>query len=242
MEKVKIIAELCCNHMGSIDLAKKIIIAAKKNGADIVKFQKRDIDEWVQRKPEVYLKPHKNSENSFGKTYEEHRRFLEFNFDQHKELKEFCDELGVSYSSSVWDIKSAKEIISLNPPIIKIAAACNQKYELLDYLCSNYYGEIHVSLGMTLYDEIDEIVNFFEKKGRNKDVVLYACTSGYPVKPSEVCLLEISRLISKYENRVKAIGFSGHHSGTILDVVAYTLGAKFIERHFTLDRTFKGTD
>ena len=78
--------------------------------------------------------------------------------------------------------------------------------------------------------------------GRNKDLIIYSCTSGYPVPPEDVCLLEILRLKEEYKDRVKAIGFSGHHNGIALDIGAYTLGAEYFERHFTLDRTWKGTD
>ena len=86
------------------------------------------------------------------------------------------------------------------------------------------------------------MVKFFEHAGRNKDVVIYNCTSGYPVPFENVCLMEIKRLIEAYGDIVKEIGFSGHHLGIAVDVAAYTLGASTIERHYTLDRTWKGTD
>lgn len=242
MERPKIIAELCCNHMGDLGFAKRMIREAAEHGADIVKFQKRDIDEWVKRKPEVYKKPHPNPAHAFGSTYEEHRRNLEFSFEQHRELKEYCDSLGVNYSSSVFDIKSAKEICSLKPKMVKIASACNQNFEMLDWICENYEGDIHLSVGMTTYEEIDNIIDYFEKKGRNKNLVVYACTSGYPVMPKDVCLLEISRLKERYGSRIKAVGFSGHHFGITLDLAAFTLGAEYIERHFTLNKSLKGTD
>ena len=85
-------------------------------------------------------------------------------------------------------------------------------------------------------------MQLFEKNGRAKDLVLFNCTSGYPVPFKDVCLLEINRMRKAYESRVKAIGFSGHHLGIAVDVAAYTLGASIIERHYTLDRTWKGTD
>ena len=113
---------------------------------------------------------------------------------------------------------------------------------MLGWLCDNFKGEIHASTGMTTKDEIEELVAFFEAKGRNKDLVLYNCTSGYPVPFEDVCLLEITRLKEKYGHRVKEIGFSGHHLGIAIDIAAYTLGATWIERHYTLDRTWKGTD
>lgn len=113
---------------------------------------------------------------------------------------------------------------------------------MLEWLCDNYSGEIHVSLGMTTHEEENELIKLFEEKGRNKDLVLYACTSGYPVTFEDVCLCEITRLKEMYGSRVKEIGFSGHHLGIAIDIAAYTLGASTIERHYTLDRTWKGTD
>ena len=113
---------------------------------------------------------------------------------------------------------------------------------MLGWLCENYTGEVHISTGMTTPEEINEIVRFFEEKGRNKDLVIYNCTSGYPVPFPDVCLLEIGRLKEKYGDRVKQIGFSGHHLGIAVDIAAYSLGAPVIERHYTLDRTWKGTD
>ena len=113
---------------------------------------------------------------------------------------------------------------------------------MLEWLCDNYNGEIQLSLGMTTEDEKNKIIDLFIKKGREKDLILYACTSGYPVPFEDICLLEITKLKEKYGNIVKQIGFSGHHLGIAVDVAAYTLGANIIERHYTLDRTWKGTD
>ena len=153
-----------------------------------------------------------------------------------------CDSLGVVYSSSVWDMTSTKEIASLKPSLIKIPSACNTNFDILGYLCDEFEGGIHISLGMTTRAEESEIVDFLRRKKRLKDAVLYACTSGYPVPDDSVCLLEITRLRRAYEDDVQAIGFSGHHLGIAIDVAAFTLGARWIERHFTLDRTWKGTD
>ena len=99
-----------------------------------------------------------------------------------------------------------------------------------------------MSFGMTTKAEEEEIVEFFEQNGRAKDLVLYNCTSGYPVPFEDICLLELTRMREVYASRVKAIGFSGHHLGIAVDAAAVTLGAEWIERHYTLDRTWKGTD
>jgi len=241
MKTPKVIAEIGCNHKGDLTIAKEMIKVAKIFcDADIVKFQKRNNRELLTE--EQYNAPHPNPANSYGDTYGEHREFLEFTVEQHAELKKYCDEMGIVYSSSVWDLSSAKEIASLNPSLIKIPSACNNHYKMLEWLCQNYKGEIHVSVGMTSKQEISDLVNFFVKEKRNKDVVLYSCTSGYPVPFEDICLLEITNLKENYGSLVKEIGFSGHHLGIAIDVVAYSLGATYIERHYTLDRTWKGTD
>lgn len=241
MEKAKVIAEIGCNHKGDINIAKELIKIAKIFcNADVVKFQKRNNKELLTE--EQYNAPHPNPMNSYGDTYGAHREFLEFSLEQHAELKEYCEGLGIIYSTSVWDATSAKEIASLNPVLIKIPSACNNNFEMLQWLCDNYKGEIHISTGMTTKNEIKELIEFFEASGRNKDLVVYNCTSGYPVPFEDVCLLDICTLKNEYGNRVKEIGFSGHHLGIAIDVAAYTLGATWIERHYTLDRTWKGTD
>jgi len=240
-KKPYLIAEIGCNHKGEMSIAKELIKIAKIFGnADAVKFQKRNNKELLTE--EQYHTPHPNVSNSYGDTYGAHREFLEFDVDQHSELKEYCEEIGITYSTSVWDTTSAKEIASLNPEFIKIPSACNNNFDMLGWLCENYSGEIHISTGMTTKNETDILVNYFTEKGRNKDLVLYNCTSGYPVPFEDVCLLDINLLKQKYADQVKHIGFSGHHLGIAVDIAAYTLGANIIERHYTIDRTWKGTD
>jgi len=237
----KIIAEIGCNHKGDMMIAKEMIItAAMFCKANVVKFQKRTPKDLLTEKE--YKAPHPNQNNSYGKTYGEHREYLEFNLAQHRQLMQWCKDFGIMYSTSVWDVTSAKEITSLNPEMIKIPSASNLHWKMLDYLINNFAGDIHISTGMTSKHEIDEIINFFDKKNRAKSVVLYSCTSGYPVDFKDICLLEITRLKECYESKVKAIGFSGHHLGIAVDVAASTLGAQWIERHFTLNRAWKGTD
>ncbi|WP_200967357.1 N-acetylneuraminate synthase family protein [Insulibacter thermoxylanivorax] len=237
----RIIAEIGCNHKGEIEIAYELIkIAAIFCKVDGVKFQKRNNREYLT--PEQYNAPHPNPQHSYGRTYGEHREALEFNLDQHKQLKEWCEEFGITYSSSVWDLTSAKEIASLKPEYIKIPSALNLHFKMLDWLCENYEGELHISLGMTTREEEEKIIEFMRRKNRLQDVVLYSCTSGYPVAFEDVALLEITRLKENYGDLVKEIGFSGHHLGIAVDVAAYTLGATTIERHYTLDRTWKGTD
>ncbi|SFF15833.1 N-acetylneuraminate synthase family protein [Flavobacterium xueshanense] len=240
-KKPYVIAEIGCNHKGDIEIAKELIKIAKIFcNVDAVKFQKRNNTELLTEAQ--YNAPHPNASNSYGDTYGAHREFLEFDANEHQELKDYCESIGITYSTSVWDTTSAKEIASLKPEFIKIPSACNNNFDMLGWLCDHYRGEIHISTGMTTKNETDTLVNYFVEKGRNKDLVLYNCTSGYPVPFEDVCLLDITLLNQKYGDTVKHIGFSGHHLGIAVDIAAYTLGANIIERHYTIDRTWKGTD
>jgi N-acetylneuraminate synthase len=241
MEPPKVIAEIGCNHKGQMEIAKELIMmAAKFCKADYAKFQKRNPKELLTE--DEYNSPHPNPVNSYGETYGAHREFLELDLEQHKQLVEWCNEFGIGYSTSVWDLTSAEEIITLNPDFIKIPSACNLHFEMLGFLCDNYDGDIHLSFGMTTQEEESQIVSFFEDKGKATNLVIYSCTSGYPVPFEDIGLYEINRLIDSYGDRVKDVGFSGHHLGIAADVAAMTLGARWIERHYTLDRTWKGTD
>lgn len=243
MKAPTLIAEIGCNHKGQIDIAKEMIFMASTFAkCEFAKFQKRSVKELLSK--DEYNAPHPNPMHSYGDSYGAHREFLELSLAQHFELKKHCENNRIGYSSSVWDLTSAKEIASLNPSFIKVPSAINRQKNILKYLCHDYEGDIHISLGMTTRDEEEEIISFFEDEKRNHNLVIYSCTSGYPVAFEDICLLELSRIREKYllPKRVKALGFSGHHLGIAADVAAMTLGAEYIERHFTLDRTWKGTD
>ena len=124
LKKPYIIAEAGCNHMGQMEIARELInTAAIYCKADAIKFQKRCPKELLTE--EQYNAPHPNPVNSYGDTYGAHREFLEFTVEQHAQLKEWCEEVGITYATSVWDMTSAKEIASLNPEFIKIPSACN---------------------------------------------------------------------------------------------------------------------
>lgn len=241
MKAPKTIAEIGCNHKGDMEIAREMIMtAALFCKVDVVKFQKRNNKELLSE--EEYNTPHPNPINSYGATYGEHREFLEFDLEQHRQLKMWCEEFGIEYSTSVWDVCSAKEIVQLNPSLIKVPSACNLNFEMLDVLCKDYSGEIHLSFGMTTHEEEEQVVSKVEANGAADRLVVYSCTSGYPVAFEDICLYEISRLKNTFGGRVKCIGFSGHHLGIAADIAGMALGAEWVERHFTLDRTWKGTD
>jgi N-acetylneuraminate synthase len=248
---LQVVAEIGCNHKGDLDTAKEMIkIAAQTCQADVAKFQKRHNRELLS--DAQYNAPHQVQSNSYGNTYGEHREYLEFDTDQHKDLINCCLENKISYSTSVWDLQSAKDMVPLNPPMLKIPSATNLHFELQNYLCENYGGEIHVSTGMSTTAEIEKMVAFYLERQRAQDLVIYACTSGYPVAFEDICLFEIRKLMETLGTTVKGIGFSGHHLGIAADIAALAVGRNMevsgkgrfthIERHFTLDRTWKGTD
>lgn len=230
----KVIAEIGCVHGGSMERAKELIKLAKFCNADVAKFQKRNPKESTPES--LWDKPHENARFAFGKTYLEHRINLELSQAQHAQLKQFCEDLGIIYATSVWDLTSAKEIIELKPQLIKIPSACNMNWALLDYIGKNYTGEIHISLGMTSREERkmirDYMVPFLDR------VIAYHCTSGYPVPFEQLYLKDIADLKHSYEK----VGFSNHGYGIASDIAAYTLGAEYIERHFVDDRTYPHTD
>jgi len=235
------VAEIGCNHCGDLSIAKDLIRLAKDCQADYAKFQKRNIPALLSEAQ--YEAPHPVSYHAYGPSYGRHREVLEFSIDEHAELKQYAESINIGYSCSVWDVVSAMEIVNLNPDYVKVPAACNTNFKMLSLLRDHYTGAVHISVGMTTWPQIEAIIQLFEEKESAQDrLVLYSCTSGYPVPFSDVCLLEIQKLHFHFENRVKEIGFSGHHLGIAVDIAAYTLGAKWVERHFTKDRTWKGTD
>lgn len=241
MKRPFVVAEIGCNHRGELDTAEEMIrIAASVCRVDAVKFQKRNPRELLT--PEQYNAPHPVPANSYGPTYGAHREALEFTIGQHRRLKQVCEHWGVLYSTSVWDMTSARQIVTLHPPFIKVPSAANTHFDMLRFLCDEYGGDLHVSLGMTTREEEERIVELLAGHTRLRDTVLYACVSGYPVAFEDLSLLEIERLRERYGSDVKGIGYSGHHLGIAADIAAMTVGAGWIERHFTLDRTWKGTD
>ena len=125
MKDFTVIAEIGGTHAGDLNRAKNLAKLAKLSGADILKTQKRNPKESVKK--EMWDKPHPNEIFSYGATYLEHRMNLELSIEQHKELKDYCESIDIEYSTSVWDITSTKEVIGLNPAMIKIPSASNNK-------------------------------------------------------------------------------------------------------------------
>lgn len=240
-DKPVLIAEIGCNHKGSVKIAKKMIDKAIRFcGADIVKFQKRDPKKLLTK--EEYNSPHPVPANSYGDTYGEHREFLEFDIDTHKELKEYAENLGGEYSVSVWDWNSTKEVVEeLRPKHIKLPSALATHFEIYKYIIDNLPEAIlHISTGMTTQLERKYLLREAVLNKALDKTVFYLCTSTYPAQFEDLCLLSLDELTTS--TKKSGLGYSGHHKGIAIDIAAYTLGAQYIERHFTLDRTWKGTD
>lgn len=233
-----VIAEIGCVHAGSLDRAKDLVRLATLAGADYCKFQKRNPHESVPK--EIRDKPHPNALFSYGKTYLDHRIALEFTLEQHISLKQYCETIGTKYACSVWDLTSAKDIVSLKPDFIKIPSPCNLNFTLLRFLTENYGGDLHISLGMIDNLEKQKLFNEIQDLNIGSRTVLYHCTSEYPCPFERLYLEEIVKLRSL--TWPKAIGFSNHGYGISADIISYTLGAEWIERHFVDDRTFRHSD
>ncbi|TCD58092.1 N-acetylneuraminate synthase family protein [Synechococcus sp. BS55D] len=235
-----LVAEIGCNHKGSAQIAMEMVKEAAMCGADIVKFQRRHPS--LCLRPEIYSGPHPNPVNSYGATYGEHREFLELDLPVHYQLYEYCLQHNVAYSCTPFDLISAEEIVKLNPQHLKISSFHNNHTSLIEYICTSFPGTIHISLGMTTNSEEMALIEILRAHDRLKHTVLYWCTSAYPARPADLSLLEIRSLIEKYGHELQAVGYSGHHEGIAMDLIAFTLGATYFERHFTLNHNWKGTD
>ena len=228
-----LIAEIGCSHAGSLERAFYLSDLACSNGADVIKFQKRNPEESV---PDLLKQsPHPNPYFSYGSTYLEHRKNLELCINDHLELKNLCEKNGKKYACSVWDFTSAREVIDICPFFIKIPSACNLNNNLIEYVLNNYVGNVHISLGMVNYQQRESILSRY---GQNKNVLFYHCTSEYPCKFENLYLKEIKYLYERFGD----VGFSNHGYGIAADIAAIALGCSCIERHFIDDRTFRHTD
>jgi N-acetylneuraminate synthase len=225
-----VVAEIGINHNGDIELARKLIAAASLAGADAVKFQKRD--------PDLATPPEQRSimrETPWGfMTYLEYRRRVEFGEPEYREIDRFAKENRIPWFASCWDERSLEFIAPFDPPCYKIASACLTDEALLRR--HRALGKpLVLSTGMSTLPQIDRAVEILG----TGDLILLHCTSTYPAKLQELNLSAIATLRERY--RVP-VGYSGHEVGLGTTVAASVLGACFIERHITLDRSFWGSD
>ena len=228
-----IIAEIGNNHNGNLDTAMKLIESAKESGADAVKFQVKNIEKSFAK--ELLDSPYVN-ENSFGKTYREHKMALEFSEEQMKELYDFASKMSIICFSTPFDIDSVDMLERIGNPIYKISSFHVTDLKLIEYVCQTK-KPIIISTGMSTIEEIDKAVELIKKF--TKDFIIMHCVSCYPTEDKDVNLNIIPTLKNRYNC---PIGYSGHERGIAITASTVLLGCCAIERHFTLDRTMKGPD
>ena len=228
-----IIAEIGNNHNGSLNNALELIKTANDIGVDAVKFQVKNIEKSFSQ--ELLDSPYV-TENSFGKTYREHKQALEFSKEQLVEIYEFSRKLGIICFSTPFDTDSVDLLETVNNPIYKISSFHVTDMPLLEKV-SKIKKPIIMSTGMSSIDEIDKAVELI--RNYNDQLILLQCTSCYPTDDKDVNLAVIPSLRNRYSC---PIGYSGHERGLAICTSAVTLGACVIEKHFTSDRTLKGPD
>ncbi|MEA2723521.1 MAG: sialic acid synthase [Gemmatimonadales bacterium] len=229
-----IIAEVGHNHQGSVEKCKELFRVAKECEVDAVKLQKRDNRALYTRA--MYDKPYDN-ENSFGATYGEHREALEFGWDEYVELKSYCREIGLTFFATAFDLPSADFLARLDVPAFKIASGDLKTLPLLRHVAQVGKPMILSTGGATMEDierAYDAILPI------NRQICFLQCTAAYPAAPEELNLQVISTLRRRFPELV--IGLSDHENGIAMAPAAYVLGARVVEKHFTLNHTSKGTD
>lgn len=229
-----VIAEIGHNHQGNVDQCKELFRAAKEAGAHAVKLQKRDNKSLFTK--DAYNKPYDNP-NSFGNTYGEHREYLEFGWPQYVTLKAYADELGLDFFSTAFDMASADFLEKLGVPCYKIASGDCRTLPLIKHVAS--FGKpMIISTGGATLDDVKRVYD--EVMPINKQLCVMQCTAGYPPAWEELNLRVINTFCNEMPEAV--IGFSSHDNGIAMAIAAYMLGARVIEKHFTLNRAMKGTD
>lgn len=245
MSSTYIIGEIGQNHNGSVDIAKLIVdlivrpieeelFGVSLKPMDAVKLTKRDLNEemTVSLKNKPYTSP-----NSFGRTYGEHREFLELTNEEHFEIYKHAKNYNLGFVETICG-KEAISILKLFiPDFLKVASRDLTNHPLLEVMAETCIPII-LSTGMSGVKELDEALTIVTKR-HNKISILH-CVSEYPVQPKNVNLLTIKFLKENYPQFT--IGYSDHTIGISAPVAAVALGAEIIEKHITIDRRMKGTD
>lgn len=240
-----IIGEIGQNHNGSVDIAKLIIDAAARpvkeelfglqlKGMDAVKLTKRDLNQELSKSQ---MDAPYNSPHSFGKTYGEHRAFLELNDQQHFELFQYAKNLGLDFVETLCATGCLSLLKLFTPDYLKVASRDLTNLPLLSALAETKIPII-ISTGMAGKKELDEAINVITKYHPNLSIL--HCVSQYPTEPQNVNLKTITYLQKNYPQYT--IGYSDHTIGISTPTAAVAMGAKIIEKHITLDRKMKGTD
>ena len=229
-----VIAEIGHNHQGKLKTCMEMFKVAKECGADAVKLQKRDNRSLFTRA--AYERPYDN-ENSFGATYGEHREALEFGESEYRELKAWAREIGVTMFATAFDFPSVDFLAKLEMPAYKVASGDLKNIPLLKYIARVGKPIILSTGGGTMEDvhrAYDAIMPI------NPQLCILQCTAGYPAAFEELNLRVITTFRERFPQTV--VGLSSHDNGIAMALAAYLLGARVVEKHFTLNHTWKGTD
>lgn len=232
---ILIIAEAGVNHNGSLERAKEMALAAKKAGADIVKYQTAVPEQVVSRFAEKadYQKQQTGSEESQLEMIKK----IHFGFEEHRQLKEYCDEIGIRYLSTPFDLDSIDFLATLDMPVWKIPSGEITNLPYLEKVAA-LKKPLILSTGMSMLSEIEDALAVLEENGC-EDVTLLHCNTEYPTPMEDVNLLAMRDLEEQF---ALPVGFSDHTLGIEADIAAAALGACVIEKHFTLDKTLEGPD
>ncbi len=229
-----VIAEIGNNHQGRLETAMEMFRVAKECGADAVKLQKRDNRSLYTKAS--YNKPY-DHENSFGKTYGEHREFLEFGWSEYQELMAYGKEIGVTVVATAFDIPSAEFLAKLDLPAFKVASGDLKNIPLLTHIAS--YGKpMVISTGGGTMDDVNRAYDAIMPI--NQQLGILQCTAGYPAEFDELNLGVITTFRERFPHAT--VGLSSHDNGIAMAIAAFMLGARIVEKHFTFNHTWKGTD
>ena len=229
-----VIGEIGNNHQGRVDLCKHLITAAKRAGCDAVKLQKRHCQSLFTKK--LYDSPYEN-DNSFGKTYGEHKEALDFNEDQWFELIKHAKSEGIFIFSTAFDVFSIDFLVKMGIKAFKVASGDLQNIPLMVHM-AKYHLPVIISTGGGSWADLDRVhatMELFEAEW-----CFLHCVASYPNRPEEMNLRAIPAMMERYPDTI--IGLSDHYPGSLMALTAYGLGAQVFERHFTKDKTWKGPD
>ncbi len=229
-----IIAEVGHNHQGDIEKCKELFLAAKECGCHAVKLQKRSNRTLFTR--DMYESAYDN-ENSYGDTYGSHREALEFGWDEYQELKRYCAEIQIIFFATAFDFESADFLMKLDVPAFKIASGDLTNLPLIKYV-AGFGRPVVMSTGGGTMEDVQRAYD--AAMPINPQITILQCTAGYPPDFDQLNLRTIETFREAFPNIV--IGLSAHDSGIAMAPAAYVLGARILEKHFTLNRAWKGTD
>lgn len=232
LKKPFLIGEIGINHNGSISLAKKLINLAATSGFNAIKFQKRDPDISTPEDQKSKLR-----QTPWGEmTYLDYKKKIEFGSKEFDEIDKYCKKKNIIWFASAWDISSQKFLKKYNCKYNKVASAMLTNISLLEKIAEEKKLTF-ISTGMSTMSDISKAINIFKKK--KCKFILMHCVSTYPCPIENLNLNLITTLKKKFKCEV---GYSGHESSVSPSLIAYLLGARYIERHITLDRSMWGTD